>query len=308
MLETAKDYLYEAFGFRLSCEIPFPELNLLPLRKERPDIEVSLADLSEFRSRLAEANKRFIVDPKQVVFQVADTATFRIVDGHKIFVSPMLGADIDKIRLYILGTCMGAILMQRKILPLHGSAIAIEGKAYAFIGDSGAGKSTLASVFLNSGCRLLSDDVIAVSLSGEQRIPLVTPSYPQQKLWRESMDVFGMQVGDYRPLFERENKYAIPVSNYSNDSMPLAGLFELERTNRDHVKLQPMQKLERLPMLYRHTYRNFLVSRMGLASWHFDVTAAIAGNVDCFQVSRPDNGFTAEHLSSLILEAIHKKG
>ena len=37
--------------------------------------------------------------------------------------------DEDIIRLYILGTCMGAILMQRKILPLHGSAIAINGKA-----------------------------------------------------------------------------------------------------------------------------------------------------------------------------------
>ena len=54
--------------------------------------------------------------------------------------------------------------MQRKVLPLHGSAIAINGKAYAIIGDSGAGKSTLALAFLNRGYRLLTDDVIAVSL------------------------------------------------------------------------------------------------------------------------------------------------
>ena len=59
----------------------------------------------------------------------------------------------------------GALLMQRKILPLHGSAVAIDGKAYAIVGDSGAGKSTLASAFLNKGYQLLSDDVIAVSLS-----------------------------------------------------------------------------------------------------------------------------------------------
>ena len=37
----------------------------------------------------------------------------------------------DKIRLLFLGTCMGALLIQRKILPLHGSAIEIDGKAYA---------------------------------------------------------------------------------------------------------------------------------------------------------------------------------
>ena len=62
---------------------------------------------------------------------------------------------------------MGAILMQRRLLPLHGSAIAINGKAYAIVGDSGAGKSTLASAFLNKGYQLISDDVIAVSLSQE---------------------------------------------------------------------------------------------------------------------------------------------
>ena len=52
-----------------------------------------------------------------------------------------------------------------------------------FVGDSGAGKSTLASAFLNRGYQLLSDDVIPVSLS-QNHIPMVTPSYPQQKLWQ----------------------------------------------------------------------------------------------------------------------------
>ena len=76
-------------------------------------------------------------------------------------------SDENEIRLYILGLVWGLLLMQRKIFPLHGSAIAINGKAYAFIGDSGAGKSTLASAFLSKGYQLLSDDVIAVSLSND---------------------------------------------------------------------------------------------------------------------------------------------
>ena len=59
----------------------------------------------------------------------------------------------------------GCNINAKKNFPLHGSAIAIDGKAYAIVGDSGAGKSTLASAFLNQGYQLLSDDVIAVSLS-----------------------------------------------------------------------------------------------------------------------------------------------
>ena len=83
--------------------------------------------------------------------------------------------------------------MQRKILPLHGSAIAIEGKAYAIVGESGAGKSTLAASLLSRGYKLLSDDVIPILLS-EKNIPFVVPAYPQQKLWLESLNQFEMKA------------------------------------------------------------------------------------------------------------------
>ena len=70
--------------------------------------------------------------------------------GNRISFSPAAGAEETAVRLYLLGTCMGALLFQRKLLPLHGSAVVINGKAYAFVGDSGAGKSTLAAAFLKA--------------------------------------------------------------------------------------------------------------------------------------------------------------
>jgi serine kinase of HPr protein (carbohydrate metabolism regulator) len=76
---------------------------------------------------------------------------FLIQEGRSIIVSPLEEYKEDVIRLYILGSCMGAILMQKRILPLHGSAVAIDGKAFAIIGESGAGKSTLASAFISRG-------------------------------------------------------------------------------------------------------------------------------------------------------------
>ena len=81
------------------------------------------------------------------MIRIPDTAIFSIQEGKQIIVSPMGNTCEDKIRLYILGICMGALLMQRGILPLHGSAINIDGKVYAILGNSGAGKSTLAAAF-----------------------------------------------------------------------------------------------------------------------------------------------------------------
>ena len=100
---------------------------------------------------LSDKQDEFVINKGLVMFQVPDIAIFAIQDGNKIFVSPMKEYEEDMIRLWILGTCMGAILMQRKVYPLHGSAVIINGKAYAFVGDSGAGKSTLASAFIQQG-------------------------------------------------------------------------------------------------------------------------------------------------------------
>lgn len=99
--------------------------------------------------------------------------------------------------------------MQQQTLPLHGSAIAINGRAYAIVGNSGAGKSTLASAFIQKGYKLISDDVIPVTFSDE-RIPMVQPTYPQQKLWEESLNEFGLNARKYQPLFEREKNIQCP--------------------------------------------------------------------------------------------------
>lgn len=309
MINTVRNVAYKAFGLRIVSEIPLPELPQMSEQKDMADIIIEIADLSgQWRKYTAEQQQRFVVEENVVMFQVPHTAIFSIQEGKKIIFSPMPGVEEDKIRLYILGTCMGALLMQRKILPLHGSAIAIDGKAYALVGDSGAGKSTLASAFLCKGYQLLSDDVIAVSLSYENS-PFVMPSYPQQKLWQESLNEFGMKTTHYRPLFERETKYAVPVSSqFFADPLPLAGVIELVKTENESIKILRTEGLERLHTLFRHTFRNFLIPRLGLMEWHFANSANMVNKIDMFQLQRPASRFTAHELVSLILSSLNKGG
>lgn len=307
MIDSMSIVLYKAFGLKIVSEIPLPELPRMNEQKDIADIKVEIADLSEKWSKYnAAQQKTFVVEDDVVMFQVPHTAIFSIQAGERIVFSPVPEAKEDKIRLYILGTCMGALLMQRKVLPLHGSVIAINGKAYALIGDSGAGKSTLASAFLSKGYQLLSDDIVAVSFLCEN-VPMVHPSYPQQKLWQESLNEFGMEIAQYHPLFERETKYAVPVtSQFFTDPLPLAGVIELVTTESAGIEMIRIEGLTRLHTLFCHTYRNSLLSRLGLMEWHFETSSNVASGIEMFQLKRPTSRFTAHELVQVILNTLQK--
>jgi energy-coupling factor transporter ATP-binding protein EcfA2 len=307
MLQTQRKKLYTAFGLTVLSDISLPELQQLIGYESREDISIVTKDLTSLWKEMALKTSKFVVKENFILFKINNTAIFCIENGNKITVSPIKGAEFNKIRLYILGTCMGALLLQRRILPLHGSAVAINGKAYAFIGQSGAGKSTLASVFLENGFQLLSDDVIPV-ISLQNGIPHVIPSYPQQKLWKESLDEFGMAANEYSPLFERETKYAIPVNeSFCRETLPLGGVFELVKSPSNEIKLISFSILEQLHTLYNHTYRNFLINRLGIRDWHFKSTVYIAEKIQFYQLQRPDNQFTAFDLRSLVLSTINQE-
>ncbi|OXM85211.1 aldolase [Paenibacillus rigui] len=305
MIEIKNKVVYKAFGLHISSDIALPELPAIQPLAQKSDVDIESEPHAPFRFELEAIPYKHVVEGNAVMVYIPDTAYFRISEGNRITVASVPGADEDLIRLYILGTCMGALLMQRRMMPLHGSAIAIDGKAYAFVGESGAGKSTLASAFLNQGYPLLSDDLIAVSLSEQDGTAYVTPAFPQQKLWEDSLHQLGRSTDPYRSIYGRETKFSVPVtSNYFAEPLPLAGVFELVKTEEERIDLRPIPKLDRLQTLYCHTFRQFLIPRLGLMEWHFQISAALIQQIRMYQLRRPAAGFTAPQLISRLLDSL----
>ena len=112
--------------------------------------------------------------------------------------------------------------------------------------------------FMKNGYPLLSDDVIAISLLDEEK-PWVIPSYPQQKLWQDSLNHFGMKTTNYMPLFDRETKYSIPVAKqFYNKPLPLGGIFELVPSDIEQIEVEQILNLKRFQTVFTHTYRHSL--------------------------------------------------
>lgn len=306
MKKIISDYCYHAFGLSIKSTIKLPEL-ILNEKNELFDIEILINQDIDCEIDIQSEPFRHYVFNNQVLFNVPDVANFLIRNGKTIVVSP-LKTDVEEIiRLYILGTCMGVILMQRGIIPLHGSAIEINGKAYVIVGESGAGKSTLASAFIKKGFKILSDDVIAITQFSIDE-PYVIPSYPQQKLWQESLDLFGERSEQFSPIYERETKFSVPVpSDFSQIPRPLAGVIELIKNEGDGIKIRPIHGLDRFRVLYEQTYRNFLIPNLGLTDMHFQQSAAIIKNSEMFTLQRPMEQFTAFELVSTIIDTISQE-
>ncbi|RUS42672.1 aldolase [Cohnella sp. AR92] len=336
--------VYRAFGLRISSRIPLPELPLFGVQSAveaaqmAPDVEIDWGDYPRLMKELEDCGSNFAYSRgggRRFLFLIPETAVYAIEDGRRIAVAPAAGADPEKVRVYLLGTCLGALLLMRRVLPLHGSAVVIDGKAYAFLGDSGAGKSTLAAACAAMGHRLASDDVVAVALDGAGA-PVVYPSYPQQKLWRESLEGLGMEGEEYRPIYRETEKFAVPSARrFSAEPVPLAGVFELAKPeaaaseasppgltpnsgvpgsmkpdspepSERKIALTSLSGFEQLRVLMKHTYRNRLIPRLGLEGWHFRTSAAVAARIEACRLQRPRTGFTAPALAKSIEQYVKK--
>ena len=89
---------------------------------------------------------------------------------------------IDEMPAAFYGTVAAIILAWRRLVPLHGSAVALGDRAVMIAGAAGAGKSTLCAALIRRGGRLVSDDLTVLMPTGEGARPMLQPGRPTIRL------------------------------------------------------------------------------------------------------------------------------
>ena len=181
-------YDYTAYGLRISSEIVLPELpeciahQAADLVIRRGKVDVALPDPFE-----SWAHIHLDGDTSYLSWRIV--GKFAIRAGKEITIDAFADVEERIIRLPLLGPVLGTAIHQRQFLILHGNAIAINGDngAAIFVGRSGQGKSTMSAALYKRGHPLVTDDVTAINVMGNG-VPTVLPSFPQIKLWPESVE------------------------------------------------------------------------------------------------------------------------
>jgi hypothetical protein len=272
---------YRLFGLGLRSAIALPELEPCPHQALAP-VEIVLGKVQPCGHDDREA---LVATPDGVELTIANVARFRISDGQKITVEPDPAASGRNVRLFLLGSAMGILLHQRRMLPLHANAIAFGGAAAAFMGRSGAGKSTLAAAFHDRGRLILSDDVCAIV--AEQEGFMAQAGIPRLRLWRDAVERTGRKVDDYERAFDTLDKYTVGIScNAHSAALPLKAVYLLDRDGHT-PEIRALSGLAAVEALIENTYRGSYVPRFGDSPAHFTTCLALSRAVPVFALTRP---------------------
>jgi len=171
------------YGLSISSDLDLPELQATAAEGE-PDIQITHGPVSELEETDLNNIRAYIEgQPGELLLDIPGKLRMQISQGRRITYSRYPGAADDELRLFLLGSGMGAILMQRGHIVVHGNAVVVEslGGAAICIGDSGAGKSTTAIAMMQRGHSILADDVCPITPSG-----MALSGMPRAKLWEDT--------------------------------------------------------------------------------------------------------------------------
>lgn len=291
MGQTKKVYEYHAFGLNITSDFI---LDGMFDSNGKADVIITDGKLEEHFSGLNDEGSYFCVKENGFFLRQQNVGKFFVTSGNRIVVELEEGENSPDFELYLRGTCFGVLLMQRGMIPIHGSALAADGKCIIITGKSGAGKSTLAAALNQRGYQFISDDIVALNVDGNGDV-WVVPGYPQQKLWRDSAEILLGGVKQLKRINAMRDKYYLPVRrNCNQENVKLAAILELEPAMVERVGIKELSGMDKLKSIIGNTYRIELIDNLGIAKEHFSKCAAISKKVSVVQIVRPDNGFTIE--------------
>ena len=198
-------YLYEAFNLNIvSIDLSLP--SLFEKNDSIKDKVYIKEDKSCFWPTLVKSkfdNYYLKFSPNDFRLHVEGIGKFRVFNGEFIFWEKLNeNVSNQDITAFLLGSALGALLIQRKILVFHGNALVKGNKAVVCIGHSGNGKSTMAFSLLRNGWKLIADDLVALSKDG-----YLLPGIPSIKLWADAVKEFRLDINTLRPVRKGMKKY-----------------------------------------------------------------------------------------------------
>jgi hypothetical protein len=226
------------------------------------------------------------INQNEFTLEVEGVAQYYASNGNYIEICPCEAYHQSTLELYLNGSVYGAILLQRMILPLHGSCFIYNGNGSMICGESGAGKSSLTAAFCLNGGQFLTDDISPVSIKGGK--PYILTLSDRIKLWDDTLVQLNIQKEGLEKIDGETEKFYFPIDGGKLDLFLLCRIFILETHNSPDMEFQEIKGAEKLTSIRNHIYRLEYLSGMPQVEYiFFQNLVDISNNVTIIRVKRP---------------------
>jgi len=259
----SQDYFYyKAFGLTFKSCIEHPEF-MACTETVDPDCAINFGDVPDRLINPTKVGAVYQTRDKTFLLQIKRVGRYLVEKGNSITIDKADSATDREIIIFLWASAVAALLHQRGLMILHGSAVKIGGGAVIFSGPSGSGKSTMVSAFTHTkGAFMISDDISAISITNTG-IPVVLPGYPMMKLWRDSSEKFGIEWDETRFIRHNVKKMVVNTSNrFTNEEVPLKQAYILSYKNEGAVEIEEVNGYKKLELLTGKIFKKSYIKNL----------------------------------------------
>lgn len=191
---------------------------------------------------------------------IYNVAQFHAEKGNTINIYPNEGVDKQSIQLFLNGAALGAILLQRKILSLHGTSFVYNNKGITICGHAGAGKSSVTAAYCQEGAKLITDDISPIIVT--ENIAFINPLKTTIKLWDDTLDQLEFNSNGLTQIRPSINKFYFDKIERQESNHPLHTIIILNTHNSNEYKHNELIGIEKFNAIRNNIYRKIYLRGM----------------------------------------------
>jgi hypothetical protein len=294
-------------GWYTRCDLPLRGFKKIAANSADVDV---LIEIARGLSPIARDAGPVVVQHslERSLIRILNAADFEITMGRQIRIWPAIGSTQKDIEIYLFGPVWASLCHQRRILPLHASAILSGSGIAAFVGHSGSGKSSLAASMSTLNYKLTADDILPISFNRDE-VPGAWPYLRRLKLKSNSISELSLKA--IEPVSERLDKtkyFVLPKYSAEDAWNRLHRLYLLEiDPTETGVKIDQLNGADAVRVLIDQTYHfDFILGTRRFGD-HLALCAQLASKIAIYRVRRSPHLVGGRELGSFVQSHLENK-
>lgn len=279
---------YHACGLCVLSDIALPSLLDAVGEDDRAEVEIAHAPVPEtLEEPLLRSGPNWELAPARFLLRVPPVGRFLIEEGARVYYQPANGKLPEDLAAFLTGSVMGLLLHLRGALVIHGSAVAVDGRAAIFCGASGVGKSSLVAALGRRGYPMASDDLSTLALDGLHNMTL-WPDGRKHKLWAQAINALDLTDRQGDGVRQQIHKFHVEPVAVTTAPLPVGWIYELGEDRGDpQVRIERASLPDAAVLMRRNAFRAKIMWELDQKDAYFLAAVRIARTGGFYHIKRP---------------------